>query len=78
MVPTTPTGCRVRIKPAVGQHVLADFQADVDADDTIGCLTLLRRSVKARSFQLGRGKEISGYRLEAWDDRRRIWIEHAP
>jgi hypothetical protein len=77
-MPVQPTGCRVRIKPAVGQVVLADFQADVDPTDTVGCLALLRRTISARAHQLGRGSNMTDYRLEAWDNRKHIWIEHAP
>lgn len=78
MPPADSTGCRVRIKPAIGQVVLADFRADVDADDTVSCLALLRRTVKARSHQLGRGSDITAYRLEAYDERRWSWVEHTP
>ena len=77
-MPIDATGCRIRIKPAIGQVVLADFRADVDADDTVGCLALLRRTVQARARQLGRGTTVSAYRLEAWHERRKTWIEHVP
>ena len=77
-MPVQPTGCRVRIKPAIGQAVLADFRADVDADDTVGCLALLRRTVNAQSFSLGRGKDITGYRIEAYDQKKGSWITHVP
>lgn len=78
MAPVEETGCRVRIKPTIGQAVLADFRADVEPGDTVACLALLRRTVNAQSWQLGRGKEIAGYRLEAYDRRRGTWIEHRP
>ena len=78
MAPANATGCTVRIKPAVGQVVLAEFQADVDPDDTISCLALLRRTVKVQSWTLGRGKDVAGYRIEAYDAKRWTWITHVP
>lgn len=78
MAPTNATGCKVRIKPAIGQVVLTEFRADVDADDTVSCLALLRRTVKAQSWTLGRGKDVTGYRIEAYDEKRWTWITHVP
>jgi hypothetical protein len=78
MPPVKPTGSRIRIKPTVGQVVLADFRADVEPGDTIGCLALLRRIVAAEARRLGRGSEVTSYRLEAYDDRTHNWIEHRP
>lgn len=78
MVTSDSTGCQVRIKPAIGQVVLAKFRADVDARDTVACLALLRRTVRTRTAQLGRGSDVTAYRLEAYDEKRREWVEHAP
>jgi len=78
MSPIKPTGCRIRIKPAIGQVVLANFRADVEPADTIGCLALLRRTVSVEARKLGRGSQVTSYRLEAYDDRRHVWIEHRP
>lgn len=77
-MPVTSTGCRIRIKPTVGQVVLADFRADVEPGDTVSCLAFLRRTVNARARQLGRGSDVTSYRLEAYDERARAWIEHRP
>ena len=78
MVPSKPTGCRIRIKPAIGLSRRPDFRADVKATATIACGALLRRTVDARARQLGRGSEVTDYRLEAYDDTTGSWIEHAP